>query len=116
MPVRIEDVEEPLTPRSISRRLKLQSLYLQCPVECVYVINSENGSAPPSVFVPLASDQVDEGLAGLQTAERRTFAAVQQLESKLPVEFDGTSHVADGEGHRTDVPDHPSQTVNNCFT
>src|SRR5712691_9106084 len=58
VPVRIGDVKESLAPRSIFRRLKLQSLYLQCPVECVYVINSENGSAPPSVFVPLASDQV----------------------------------------------------------
>src|ERR1700716_3039677 len=76
----------------------------------VHVADSKNGSAPPLVLISRARKQVHEGFAGFQTAERRTFAAIQQLESKLSVKFDGTSHVTDGEGHCTDVLDHPSLT------
>jgi hypothetical protein len=64
--------------------------------------------APSLVPVSRVRYQVHEGFAGFQTAERSTFGAVQQLESKLSVKFDGTSHVTDGEGHCTDVLDHPS--------
>src|SRR5712691_4043432 len=103
VPVRVGDVKEALAPGSISRRLKLQSLCQQCPVVPVHVINSENGAAPPSVLVSRTRHQVEEGFAGFQTADSRTFAAVQQLESKLLVEFDRTSHVTDGEGHCADM-------------
>jgi hypothetical protein len=53
--------------------------------------------------------QVDESFASFQRAECGALAAVQQLESKFLVEADGTSHVMDGEGHCTDVLDHPSR-------
>jgi hypothetical protein len=72
----------------------------------VYVIDSENGSAPPPVRVSRVRGQVYEGFAGLHTAERGTIISVQQLESELPVEFDGTSHIADSEAHRADVLNH----------
>jgi hypothetical protein len=61
------------------------------------------------VFVFGSRYQVDQGLAGFQAAELGAAAAVQQLETKLLVEFDGTSHVTDSEGHCTDVLDHPSR-------
>src|ERR1019366_9199160 len=38
----------------------------------------------------------------------RVLTFVKQLESKLLVEFDGTSHVTDGEGDCADMTDHPS--------
>src|SRR5713226_1220930 len=47
---------------------------------------------PPLVLISRARKQVHEGFTGFQTAERRTFAAIQQLESKLSIKFDGTSH------------------------
>jgi hypothetical protein len=56
-----------------------------------------NDSAPLPVLVFPTRDQVDESLASFQTTEPRTIAAVQQLESRLLVEFDGTSHLTDGE-------------------
>jgi hypothetical protein len=55
----------------------------------IYVIDSENGSAPPLVLVSRVRREVHEGFAGLHTAERRTIVSVQQLESELPVKFDG---------------------------
>jgi hypothetical protein len=71
----------------------------------IYVIDSENRSAPPPTLVSRARQQVHEGFTGSQTAERRAVTAVLQVESKLAVEFDGTSHVTDGEGHCADVLD-----------
>jgi|GEM_PF-3374285 len=62
------------------------------------------------MFVFRIRYQVDESFAGFQGAEAGTLAAVQQLEAKLLVEVDGTSHVTDGEGYRTDVLDDAS-----CF-
>ena len=53
--------------------------------------------------------QVYESLPSFQGAECGTVAAVPQLESKFLVETDRTSHVMDGEGHCTDVLDHPSR-------
>src|SRR5260370_31586533 len=73
----------------------------------VQVSASENVSAPRPAIIPGPRKKVHEGFAGFQTAERGAFAAIQQLESKLSVKFDGTSHVTDGEGHCTDVLDHP---------
>jgi hypothetical protein len=57
--VRIGYVKETLAPCRISRRLKPQSLFLQCPVVRVHVINSENDSAPPTVVVSRACCEVD---------------------------------------------------------
>jgi hypothetical protein len=51
-------------------------------------------------------DQIDERLSRPQAAEGRTFAAIQQAKSELPVEFDGTDHVINGQCHRTDMLDH----------
>src|SRR5207245_7264000 len=82
-------------------------LRTQCPVMRVHVTDSENGSAPPPVLISGPRKQVHEGFTGFQTGERGAFAAIQQLESKLSVKFDRTSHVTDGEGHCTDVLDHP---------
>src|SRR5438552_1639210 len=88
VPVRISDVKEALAPGGILRRLSHQSWSLQRPVVRVYVIDAENRSPPPPVFVSWTRHQVDEGFTSFQTAERRVFISVQQLESKLSVEFD----------------------------
>jgi hypothetical protein len=106
VPVWIGDVKETLTPWCISRGLNDQSLSLERPVVHVHVINSKNSSTPPRELVPPARHQVDESFAGPQAAEGCTLVAVKQLESELPVEFNGTSHIVDGERHCTDVPDH----------
>ncbi len=113
--VRIGDVKEALAPWRISRRLKHQSLCLQRPVVYVHLIDSKNSSTPPPLFVSLTRYKVDEGFAGPQTAKGCTLAAAKQLESELPVEFNGTSHIADGECHCTDVPDHPSWSQSFVF-
>ena len=87
-------------------------MFPQCPMLPIHVINSENDSAPPPVVVFRTRDQVDESFASIQTTEPRTIAAVQQLESKLLVEFDGTSHVTDGQRHCADVLDRTSRFHN----
>jgi hypothetical protein len=60
------------------------------------------------MFVSWIRDEVHEYFAGFQTAKRHTFAAIYQMKAELPVEFNGTSHIADRERHRANVLDHPT--------
>jgi hypothetical protein len=106
MPIRIEHVKESLAPRSISGRFNGQRVRLQHPVLRVRVVDSENNSPPPLRFIYRARYQVDETFAGFQAAESCTFAAIHQLKTELPIEFDRTNHVPDRQGYCTDVLDH----------
>src|SRR5262245_38997800 len=93
-------------PRGIYRRFWRQCLCLQRYVERIDIIHSNNHATPPPPVMSLTRDQIDGRFSRPQAAEGRTFAAIQQSKSELPVEFDGTVHVINGQCHRTDMLDH----------
>ena len=104
MPVRVADVEVPLTPWRVGRfGIGLESGCDEAPVDVVGVVDVEHGPAPERDRT-LVHEQVDEVVAELERGEVRSGSAEAHPKIEyIGVEAQRPGHVGDAEGEGVDL-------------
>ena len=103
MPVRVGDVEVPLTPKCVSRFVRRQPCSFESVVVGSDIIDSKNHAAPPSRDRSRVHLQIDERVAVPEAAEFGIRPTVDKVESENLIELHRAGHLPDGERDGTYV-------------
>ncbi len=102
MPIRVEHVEIPLIPRSISRSFSLESQSFEASPERIHIRDMKDEPTPARRGLALL--QIEDGRVRVfrtQGREPRNSSAVEHLHAEhIPIELHGGLHVRDSKRDR----------------